>query len=403
MERFMLLEELIYNAQWMRNLYKECAYNSILCDELLLGKKIDVELSEKVKLLMNDDSAWETDEYDSFLESVSHSKRMDFLTKYTKDELVNLGIKTFKLKGYKIGFALKPTDIEGEKHCEIILLHNNENTIGDIDDSLIQLAIKKEGDVLNHFDGFFSDLYKRNGFSIIYWSMMFNDKFADPKWNYDLYGRPQILSRRLKKIDKFVEDKELKELDIFDFDNIPLSELDKAYIDYEPLYDTVDLFSLDEDYVYDEKENESGEYDILNEKLSSATEENDMLFEMALVGYFNVLKSNGEPESSRFKVFVNGGDGEVPHMHIWDDDTNGKRIHTCVCLSKIEYFYHDGNEDVLTPEQKESLVSFLKDECKKNKRYKTNWEYALSMWNDNNTDKTQVDETSDVLDYTKLK
>ena len=90
-------------------------------------------------------------------------------------------------------------------------------------------------------------------------------------------------------------------------------------------------------------------------------------------------------------------------MHIWDDDTNGKRIHTCVCLSKIEYFYHDGNEDVLTPEQKVSLVSFLKDECKKNKRYKTNWEYALSMWNDNNTDKTQVDETSDVLDYTKLK
>ena len=43
----------------------------------------------------------------------------------------------------------------------------------------------------------------------------------------------------------------------------------------------------------------------------------------------------------------------------------------------------------------------LKEECK-NKRYKTNWEYALSMWNDNNTDKTQVDETSEVLDYTKL-
>ena len=37
------------------------------------------------------------------------------------------------------------------------------------------------------------------------------------------------------------------ELDIFDFDNIPMSELDKAYIDYEPLYDTVDLFSVDED------------------------------------------------------------------------------------------------------------------------------------------------------------
>ena len=143
--------------------------------------------------------------------------------------------------------------------------------------------------------------------------------------------------------------------------------------------------------------------DDMNEKSSYVTEENDTLFEMAAVGYFNTYKKNGKPESPKFKVFVNGSEGDVPHMHIWDDDTNGKRIHTCVCLTKIEYFHHNGKEDVLTPEQKESLVSFLKDECKKNKRYKTNWEYALSMWNDNNTDKTQVDETSDVLDYTKLK
>ena len=143
--------------------------------------------------------------------------------------------------------------------------------------------------------------------------------------------------------------------------------------------------------------------DDVNEKSSYITEEDDMLFEMAAVGYFNTYKKNGKPESPKFKVFVNGSEGDVPRMHIWDDDTNGKRIHTCVCLTKIEYFHHNGKEDVLTPEQKESLVSFLKDECKKNKRYKTNWEYALSMWNDNNTDKTQVDETSDVLDYTKLK
>ncbi|MBO7635755.1 MAG: hypothetical protein J6S89_04160 [Paludibacteraceae bacterium] len=78
--------------------------------------------------------------------------------------------------------------------------------------------------------------------------------------------------------------------------------------------------------------------DDVNEKSSSVTEENDMLFEMALVGYFNALKSNCEPESSRFKVFVNGG-GDVPHMHIWDDDTNGNQIHTCVCLTKIEDFF----------------------------------------------------------------
>ena len=34
----------------------------------------------------------------------------------------------------------------------------------------------------------------------------------------------------------------IDELDIFDFNNIPMSELDKAYIDYEPLYDTVDWY-----------------------------------------------------------------------------------------------------------------------------------------------------------------
>ena len=99
---------------------------------------------------------------------------------------------------------------------------------------------------------------------------------------------------------------------------------------------------------------------------------------------------------------MNGGEGNEPHMHIWDDDTNGKQLHTCVCLTKIEYFHQNGKEDILTQDQKEQLVLFLKDECKKNKRYETNWEYALSMWNDNNTDKTQVDETSEILDYTKL-
>ncbi len=142
--------------------------------------------------------------------------------------------------------------------------------------------------------------------------------------------------------------------------------------------------------------------DNMNEKSSNVIEENDMLFEMASVGYFNTFKKNGKPESPKFKVFVNGGEGNEPHMHIWDDDTNGKQLHTCVCLTKIEYFHHNGKEDILTQDQKEQLVLFLRDECKKNKRYKTNWEYALSMWNDNNTDKTQVDETSEVLDYTKL-
>ena len=71
---------------------------------------------------------------------------------------------------------------------------------------------------------------------------------------------PDYTNMNILTNDEFIEDqnyetmdellqtkKEVEELDIFDFDNIPMSELDKAYIDYEPLYDTVDWFSLDED------------------------------------------------------------------------------------------------------------------------------------------------------------
>ena len=61
--------------------------------------------------------------------------------------------------------------------------------------------------------------------------------------------------KHIENLEDFKTEKEVGELDIFDFDNIPMSELDKAYIDYEPLYDTVDLYSLDEDYLYEERKN----------------------------------------------------------------------------------------------------------------------------------------------------
>ena len=59
----------------------------------------------------------------------------------------------------------------------------------------------------------------------------------------------------VKKFKEFLKNKEINILDLFDIDNIPMSELDKAYIDYEPLYDTVDWYSVDEDYVYEERKN----------------------------------------------------------------------------------------------------------------------------------------------------
>lgn len=65
--------------------------------------------------------------------------------------------------------------------------------------------------------------------------------------------------KHLEKFEDFKNIKEAKKLDIFDFNNIPMTELDKAYIDYDPLYDTVDLYSVDEDYLYEEKKNNTNE------------------------------------------------------------------------------------------------------------------------------------------------
>ena len=61
--------------------------------------------------------------------------------------------------------------------------------------------------------------------------------------------------KHLEKCEDFKTRKEIEKLDIFDFNNIPMSELDKAYIDYEPLYDSVDWYSVDEDYLYEERKN----------------------------------------------------------------------------------------------------------------------------------------------------
>ena len=68
---------------------------------------------------------------------------------------------------------------------------------------------------------------------------------------FDIYQN----MKHLEKFEDIKTRKEIEGLDIFDINNIPMPELDKAYIDYEPLYDTVDLYSVDEDYLYEEKKN----------------------------------------------------------------------------------------------------------------------------------------------------
>lgn len=127
----------------------------------------------------------------------------------------------------------------------------------------------------------------------------------------------------------------------------------------------------------------------------------NVIYEMAYVGYFGDknVKDGSIPQT--FKVFVNGKEGNIPHFHVLDDNTDGKEFHTCVCINKVEYFHHTGEEDSFDSKQKKKLIEFLKT-SPKNSRYKTHFEYICSMWNDNNPTQIQVDENSDIPNYMDL-
>lgn len=116
-----------------------------------------------------------------------------------------------------------------------------------------------------------------------------------------------------------------------------------------------------------------------------------MLLEMARVGFID----------DEYEVYIHTDDpGNVPHFHIWDAETRGQKFHTCIRIESPEYFHHTGKEDYLNSSMRKELVRFFKDKSK-NKRFSSNWEYLVSMWNDNNS-KINVPEDITMPDYTKL-
>lgn len=74
------------------------------------------------------------------------------------------------------------------------------------------------------------------------------------------------------------------------------------------------------------------------EEVVSDVQNQNFIYEMAAVGYFGNKNINEVPQ--KFKVFVNGAEGSVPHFHIWDDATNGAKFHICICIKDVKYFHH---------------------------------------------------------------
>ena len=182
-----------YNKR--QNIYEYAFDNSFIEDETLTEDKVGNEESQKVKEMILSNQYWIRNQYEQFLESLNRSTRKPFLSKYTAEELKNHNVQTYQLNGYHIGYALKPD----EDGVDIISVHNNEPNIKGVGDALIESAKANGGTKLDHYDGFLSDLYSKHGFEE-YDRYKWDDQYADPNWDYERYGRPDVILRKLKKV-----------------------------------------------------------------------------------------------------------------------------------------------------------------------------------------------------------
>lgn len=187
--------EMIKHYNKRQNIYEYAFDNSFIEDETLTEDKVDNEESQKVKEMILSNQYWIRNQYEQFLESLNRSTRKPFLSKYTAEELKNHNVQTYQLNGYHIGYALKPD----EDGVDIISVHNNEPNIKGVGDALIESAKANGGTKLDHYDGFLSDLYSKHGFEE-YDRYKWDDQYADPNWDYERYGRPDVILRKLKKV-----------------------------------------------------------------------------------------------------------------------------------------------------------------------------------------------------------
>lgn len=141
------------------------------------------EIVEKIK---NND--FEVNNYESFLDSLHQSSRMEYLTDYTKQQLEK-EFTTYKVNGYDCGFAIK-------NDGDITSVHNTGVKGAGIGDALIEAAKEKGGTKLDHFDGFLSELYKKHGFEE-YSRDQWNDEYAPADWDYTNNGKPDVVYRKL--------------------------------------------------------------------------------------------------------------------------------------------------------------------------------------------------------------
>lgn len=79
--------------------------------------------------------------------------------------------------------------------------------------------------------------------------------------------------------------------------------------------------------------------------------------------------------------------GYVPHVHVVDRATKGRNLDVCVRLDRVAYFQHGHHDGVFNAAQRKAFNEFM-NSAPRNGVFGTNYEYAVMLWNDNNSSVT---------------
>lgn len=115
------------------------------------------------------------DVIDRFYESLYAGARSGFLSYYSKEDLAQMHL--YLIKGHNAGFALKGGN-------DIVSVHNNSELRG-LGKFFMAAAKQKGGTMLDHFDGFLSGLYRKNGFTNVYEVYQWDEQYKPKQWTYD--------------------------------------------------------------------------------------------------------------------------------------------------------------------------------------------------------------------------
>ncbi len=85
-----------------------------------------------------------------------------------------------------------------------------------------------------------------------------------------------------------------------------------------------------------------------------------------------------------YSVYVKTDDElQIPHIHIWDNATNGKKFDCAITLADGQSLPHEHSAGTMSANLLSEYSDFMRKPCR-NPHYQSNREFAMEMWRDNN-------------------